>query len=505
MAHTRSFPFFLSTLALLVHSVSAAPLQRVVVDHDYVVAIARERASGLFRATERLASNSVREINQEPPWSVSFRPEMALWRDSGLDFQLRFIHPGYWRPRLARLNEFTGTHVQPILFARGFFNYNERDVPFLSRVGLDFAGFRALHPFAGDGEWTEAAVFDGTGSYWLRGRGHMRGASAQGLALDAGGSFTEVPAFTEFWIRKPDPAGSRLTVHALLEGTGVAGAYTFVIVPGVETVVEARATLFFRHSAGNAGFVPVSGVFQLGETTPERRDFRPEVHNVDGLLVAPDAVTRLWRPLQNPARTAVTDYDTPQLAGFGLLQRDRKFRSYEDLKAHYERSPGVWIEPVGTWPPGRVRLVETPATDVRRSNVTACWLPRDPLPAGQPVELAWKQHWTSAPAFGGPPAWVSATHQVTPEDNPGHTKFMIDFDADSIAALPPEAALTADVQVSLGAQIEQSQVFRNMSDGSRRLVLALQAPPGGLGVEVHARLLANGLPASETWTAHWQP
>ncbi len=215
----------------------------------------------------------------------------------------------------------------------------------------------------------------------------MRGASAQGLALDAGGSNAEIPAFTEFWIRKPDRADNNLVVHALLEGPGVTGAYTFVIAPGAETVVDARATLFFRQPGANAGFAPVSGMFRRGETAAQEEDFQPEVHNVDGLLVAPQAGARLWRPLTNPAGVTVSDYDSPQLAGFGLLQRDRKFRSYEDLKAHYERSPGVWIEPVGPWPPGRVRLVETPSTDLRRPNIMVCWLPRDPFP-GRPAGRA---------------------------------------------------------------------------------------------------------------------
>jgi glucans biosynthesis protein len=295
-------------------------------------------------------------------------------------------------------------------------------------------------------------------------------------------------------------------VHALLDGPSVAGAYTFVITPGDVTIVDTRATLFFRQDTEMPGFIPVSSMFWFGEESPSRfGDFRPEVHDSDGLLVAPDRDTRLWRPLHNPAAVKHSDFDTPQFAGFGLMQRDRDYRNYEDLVAAYERRPSVWMEPIGAWPPGRVRLVEAPATSEHVDNITAYWSPTEKIPARRPFELAWKQHWTSAPTFGGPPGWVSATRQTLHEGAADRTKYVIDFDPASLSHLPAEASLTADVTASPGAQIQHAQVFRNMANGARRLVIVLSAPIGSAPVDVRARLLLDQQPVTETWTMPWQP
>ncbi len=491
---------------LLLLAAASSAVERVLVDHAHVTSLAQALASRPYVDAAATAPDFFRGLNYDTYRKIAFRPEKSLWRETGLRFQLQFFHPGYLFNRMVRLNEFTATHSQAIPFSPDFFDYRDLDVPLLSRRGLDFAGFRLVHPLNRQETWDEVISFLGANHYRGLGRNHAYGASSRGLALHTGTPAEEFPNFTEYWVRKPDPDANTITVHALLDGPSVSGAYTFVITPGDETVVDTRATLFFRQEADMPGFVPVSSMFWFGEESPTRfGDFRPEVHDSDGLLVAPDPTSRIWRPLRNPPAISYSDFDTPQFAGFGLLQRDRDYRSYEDMVASYERRPGVWMEPVGAWPPGRVRLVEAPATNEHHDNITAYWSPKEKIPPGHPFELSWKQRWTSAPTFGGPPGWVSATRHTLHDGAPDRTKYVIDYDVGSLAHLPAEASVTADVSVTGIAQVQHAQVFRNMANGARRLVIVLSAPVGSLAVDVRARLMLDQQPISETWTMPWQP
>lgn len=504
------FPFWRTSLLVCfaLAGLPASGVERLTVDHAHVTRLAEARAAQPYQPADRQAPEFFRKMNYDSYRQISFRAEKTLWRETGLRFQLQFFHPGYLFNRMVRLNEFTGTHSQPIAFAQDFFDYRDLQVPLLSRVGMDFAGFRILHPLNRPEAWDEVISFLGASYFRGLARQQAYGVSARGLALNAGGpKAEEFPEFIEYWIGKPEPDANTITVHALLDSPSVAGAYTFVITPGDETVIDTRATVIFRQTVDVPGFVPLSSMFWFGEDSPTRfGDFRPEVHDSDGLLVAPDAETRLWRPLRNPRALEHTDFDAPAFAGFGLLQRDREHRSYADIEALYERRASVWTEPVGKWPAGRVRLVEIPTENEYHDNITVFWTPAEKIEPGRPFELAWRQRWTSAPAFGGPPGWVSATRQTLREGGaPDRTKYVIDYDAASLAHLSPEATLTAEVNAGDGAKVEHAQVFRNMASGARRLVIVLSAPKGSPPVEIRARLLLDAKPVTETWTTRWQP
>lgn len=485
---------------------AARAVERMTVDHAFVVQLARDRAGTAYEPHRGEVHEFFRKLNYDTYQRITFRRDQALWHDAGLRFRLEFYHPGYLFTRALQLHEISDSHTQPIPFTRNHFDFHDLEVPWLSQRGLNYAGFRALHPLNQPDKWDEVVTFLGASYFRALGKGHRYGLSGRGLALNAGGpQKEEFPTFTEFWIRKPVPSDQTLHVHALLEGPSVTGAYTFNITPGEETVIMTRATLFFRQRVEVVGLAPLSSMFWFGETSPHRfGDFRPEVHDSDGLLIATDPETRLWRPLLNPAEVTLTDYDVPTLAGFGLLQRDRLMSSYEDFEARYDARPSVWIEPVGTWPPGRIRLVELPSHTEYEDNITAFWVPREPIQPGQPFELAWKQRWTSSGHFGGPAGWVSATRHAVHDGAKDVTKFIVDFDRDSLAAVPADAKVTGDVTVEGPAEIRHVQVFRG-DDGRRRLLVQLKAAPGSPAVQVRARLMQDGRALTETWTTRWLP
>jgi glucans biosynthesis protein len=287
----------------------------------------------------------------------------------------------------------------------------------------------------------------------------------------------------------------------------VVGAYTFVVRPGVETVVEVKATLFFRSLVQTVGLAPMTSMFWFGEGSADHYgDFRPEVHDSDGLLVAPDDTTRIWRPLVNPGEVRMVDFPTTKFVGFGLMQRDRDFHHYEDLEARYEHRPSLWMEPVGPWPEGRVRLLELPTTGEQHDNVVAFWTPsKPPEPGSQPLELSWRLHWTNAPAFGGPPGRVIATRRTVQDGAPGRTHFVIDFVIGTPGETKDNHSLVAEVKAPDGVRVMEKQVIHNEVDGSWRLSLRLAAKPGAAAADIRARLLLDGKPVTETWDMSWQP
>lgn len=497
---------FLFGFALFATAASAA-VERVAVDHAYVRALAEQRARSAYRADRGQIPAFFREMSYDDYRRIRFIPETALWYQDKLRFRTEFFHAGYLFRKSVRMHEFTPTHVQPVPFSTKSFDYQDLQVPFFSRWGIGYAGLKMLHPLNQPEKWDELVSFIGASYFRALGRSQRYGISARGLAINSGGPVAEeFPEFTEFWLGKPEPDADVITLHALLEGPSVAGAYSFVIAPGDDTQIEVTATLFFRQGVDVPGLAPMTSMFWFGEGSASREgDFRPEVHDSDGLLIAPDPETRLWRPLRNQTGVALTDFPAPALAGFGLMQRDRDYRSYEDIEARYELRPSLWMEPMGTWPDGKVRLVELHARDEYHDNIVAFWTPTDPVAPGQPVELAWRLRWTRSPTFGGPPGWVRATRQTVHFGGPRATKLVVDFDIPGEAQPGPEDEVAAEIILPPGVTLNRQQVMLNEVDLSRRLILHLAAAPEIHTAEIRARLISRGRPLTEMWVYPWTP
>lgn len=496
------------TVALLAaFSAAASSVERLHIDHDYVRGMAAEIAAETYEPPASRVPRFFRNLSYDKFRLIRFRTERSLWREEELPFQVQFFHPGYIHRQTVDLSEFTETHVQPIPFSNQLFDYQELRVPFWSRRGLGYAGFRVLNQLNEPGRWDELISFLGASYFRALGQGQRYGISARGLAVNSGGpGEEEFPAFVEFWLGKPAADSKDITIHALLASPRVTGAYTFIVSPGAATRMDVRASLFFRNEVQNVGLAPMSSMFWFGEASQSRfGDFRPEVHDSDGLLVATDATTRMWRPLTNPAEIQRTDFDAPSLAGFGLLQRDRELRSYEDLEALYNLRPGLWVEPVGPWPAGRVRLVEIPTANEFADNIVAFWTPAKPFKPDEPVEMHWRLHWTTAPAFGGPPGWVRSTRQSFEGAAAGRTRYIVDFDGGSMAGVAPDVAITAEITAVPPATVAEHQIIRNEHDGSWRLSMAFNAPPGSPPCDLTARLTVGGRSVTETWLARWKP
>ena len=295
-------------------------------------------------------------------------------------------------------------------------------------------------------------------------------------------------------------------IYALLDSPSVAGVYRFVIRPGADTVTHVKAVLFARNPIKTLGIAPLTSMFWHGETTGSNHgDFRPEVHDSDGLLINHSGGEWLWRPLSNPATVRTAAFGDRNPKGFGLLQRDRKFSSYEDLEANYHNRPSAWVEPVGAWGNGSVRLVEIPTPDETNDNIVAFWAP-DTLPAvGEPIEFEYRLHWFLDQIR--PPAGVAVAtrrgHSKTHE--PDLERFVVDFDGAYLGKKGPDPLIEPVVSVEGGAKLVHATVQKNPYNGTWRLAFALRADGSKKPVELRAFLRKPPHALTETWTYLWEP
>ena len=65
---------------------------------------------------------------------------------------------------------------------------------------------------------------------------------------------------------------------------------------------DVEAALFLRKDIKRLGFAPLTSMYWFDETDKRRlEDWRPEVHDSDGLAIWTGAGERIWRPLDQPA------------------------------------------------------------------------------------------------------------------------------------------------------------------------------------------------------------
>jgi glucans biosynthesis protein len=470
---------------------------------DDVAVQAQQQAQRPYRAS-RKAPAELQGLNYDQVRDIRFRPDHALWRPENLQFELMFFHlGGEFQTRSVRINEITPRGVRHIPYDSADFNFGKNRLSPQAWGDVGYAGFRAHFPLNNRAYKDEVAVFQGASYFRALGAGLRYGLSARGLAIDTvGGQAEEFPWFIEFWFVKPAANANTLTLYALLDSPRASGAYQFDIHPGDDTVVDVRSRLFLRASVATLGIAPLTSMFFFGENQPHRTDFRPEVHDSDGLMVATGSGEWLWRPLINPGQTLTTSFSMRELHGFGLMQRDRNFGSYEDSEARYELRPSAWIEPVGSWGPGRVELVQLHTPDETNDNIVAYWVP-DRLPAtGQPLDLSYRLHWQGTQQMRPPGAWVIQTrvgrgYYKLAEDE---QQFVVDFSGPSLAALPPNATVKAVVTAPSNGQIVESNAYRVEATGTWRMTVRVRQLRPTEPTELRGFLQSDTNVLTETWS-----
>lgn len=429
---SRNF-LLLATLGALASPAICQTWEREDLGFESIQSRARDLANKPYVAPNRdILPAWMNNLTYDQYRDIRFNPDQALWAAEKLPFRAMFFHPGYLFREPVTLNEFTLTHQQQIRLAEAYFNYG----PLINKHGDlpsdgGFAGFRIHAPLNNPDVYDELAVFQGA-SYWRAlGKNQRYGISSRGIAVDTGveGVKEEFPSFREFWLRKPDAGDTQARIYALLDGPSYSGAYQFKINPGNSTIIDVTAVIFTRKAVQRLGIAPMSSMFWFGENSKRRfDDFRPEVHDSDGLAIRMGTGERLWRPISNDSgNLEFSSFDMEKCDGFGLLQRDRRFSAYEDAEAAYHLRPSLWIEPTSNWGPGRVTLMEIPTSNELADNTVAMWEPAHIPQPGDRVEFSYRQHWTMNEDPSMADGHVVATRTGIHDWLPGQRTMVVEF------------------------------------------------------------------------------
>ncbi|MEQ1611898.1 MAG: glucan biosynthesis protein D, partial [Hyphomicrobiaceae bacterium] len=367
----------------------------------------RDLAANPYVAPPRPAPEIVSRIDYAIHGSLKYRTDVALFANGPGQFPATFFHLGQYFQKSVRMHVVEGGQAREIIYEPAYFDMPADSIARQLPANAGFAGFRFQesrkgHPSRGgrDGgtlDWrrNDWAAFLGASYFRAIGEDYQYGLSARGLALDPalGSVAEEFPDFTHYYIEAPAENSSTVTVHALLESPSVTGAYRFVMTRAAGVTMEVACQLHVRAEVRRFCIAPLTSMYWFSETIKGAAgDWRPEVHDSDGLALWTGAGERIWRPLNNPPRTVVSAFTDEDPKGFGLMQRDRGFDHYQDGVA-YERRPSLWVEPVGGWGRGSVQLIEIPTDDEIHDNIVAAWVPAEPVKAGRSLDLAYKLHW----------------------------------------------------------------------------------------------------------------
>ncbi|MHC8302201.1 glucan biosynthesis protein [Pseudomonas sp. ZS1P83] len=470
---------------------------------DDVSVKAKELAGQKYEAPRSNLPNEFREMKFADYQKIRFLTEKAEWADQKTPFKLSFYHQGMHFDTPVKINEITANTVEEIKYDPSRFDFGDVKVDPKATEQLGYAGFRVLYPINKADKQDEIMTMLGASYFRVVGKGHTYGLSARGMAIDTAlPSGEEFPRFTEFWIQQPKPGDKQLVIFALLDSPRATGAYRLTLRPGSDTVVDVKAKMFLRDKVTKLGVAPLTSMFLFGANQPSKvLNYRRELHDSSGLSIHAGNGEWIWRPLNNPKHLAVSNFAIENPRGFGLLQRGRDFSHYEDLDDRYDKRPSAWIEPEGDWGKGSVDLVEIPTADETNDNIVAFWSPEKLPEPGQPLDVAYRMHWTIDEAALHAPdsAWVQQTLRSTGDvkqsnlirQPDGSVAYLVDFEGPSLAALPEDTDVRSQVSVGENAELVENSVRYNPETKGWRLTLRMKIKDPGKPTEMRAALVKN--------------
>lgn len=508
----------LSTLA--VPTLLEAAQQRVTTESrpfDFAVLKGQARALSVaaYQAPQTLASEALTRLDYDQYQSIRFRRDQALWGREERGFRIEFFHMGRGFKEPVRMYEVAAGQAREIRYSAGMFDMGRSGVDARSLgSGLGFAGFRVHAATNWD---ADVAAFLGAAYFRAVGSDTRQfGLSARGLAIDTVNGTEEFPRFTSFWFERPGIDSRTLVLYALMDTPSATGAYRFALTPGAPQTMEVDSAIYPRKSISRLGIAPLTSMFQCGENDKRvATDWRPEIHDSDGLSMNTGSGEWIWRPITNPPLVHFSSFADENPRGFGLLQRDREFSNYQDDGVYYHRRPSLWIEPKAGpkgagWGKGSVQLAEIPTIDETFDNIVAFWNPAEPPKAGDELLFAYRMYWGTRMPYVAPLAHVVATRTgiggvIGQKRKYFSWRFAIDFVGGELQGLAPQTAVDAIVSASRGA-VELVSARPLAPLNGYRAMFDLKLTDDGVDpIELRLQLKTHGQVLTETWMYQWTP
>ncbi len=478
---------------------AAMPVIETTAVFDMVRQRAGELAKKAYSAPGK-AEPFMRDLTYDDYRKIRFREDKTLFAAPGQPYQAKLDTRGSLFETPIRVNIVRDGVIEPYPYKSSDFNFDTLGFSDEQKQKLELAGFRLVAPLNRASKLDEVISVKGASFFRALGAGNHYGASSRGISLKtASPDGEEFPQFREIWLEAPKMGDEGFTFYALMDGPSVTGAYKFNVYPGVNTIVDVEAQIFARKELRQIGLAPLTSMFQFSPHDPDadHDDFRPRVHDSEGMAAMLANGEWIWRPLTNPRTLKVSSFASNVPQGFGLIQRARRFEDYQDFEAAYETRPTVWVTPREGWSEGELLLVEIPTPNEYNDNIIAYWQMRQPLPAGSSHRVTYRMNWGLDTPFRPALSTVRSTRTGLMETG-GNRLFIVDFDLER-----PE--LFDDIEPEVSASTGKITHVNLIADEERRKVrLTFQlAMDGNAETELRAVLNLVGQPVSETWLYRW--
>jgi glucans biosynthesis protein len=479
-------------------------------DFENVVSRARDLARAPFEYAPPPLPEGIDHLDYDAWREIRFRPDRAMQLDGAKTFRLETFHLGFLYRRAIALNLVRDGLASPVSYSPNLFDFGRVKISNPLPPDTGFAGFRLHYPLNDPHVQDELISFLGASYFRFLGRDQQYGLSARALCVEAGTEKESFPFFREFWLEAPQAGDNRATIYALLDGEAATGAFRFILAPGQETTLDVQATLFPRRPGVKFGLAPLTSMFLTGENDHRIRDgFRDELHDSDGLLMQTTAGEWIWRPLANPRSLRTTSFLDRSCRGFGLLQRDRTFESYQDIDLAYEARPSYFVDPISEWGPGRVELIELSTSDETNDNIVASWTPATPLEALRPFSYAYRltasldslrlsPNGKVMNTFSAPARALGSSERAAP----GACRFLVDFAGGDLAYYVADPSQVEAVATATNGKILRTGVWANSHIDGLRAMFDVSVEPGQTA-DLRVFLRAGARTLTETWTYLW--
>ncbi len=468
---------------------------------DALTGWAAELSRQPFREARPSDPELIERIDFDAYQQIRFKPDWAIWAHGDGPYPIELFHVGrYFKLPVRIFVVLSAGTAREVRYSPDLFTYGKSEFAKALPPDTGFAGFRVLTA-PGEPDWL---AFLGASYFRTPGETRQYGLSSRGLAIDvAMPTPEEFPRFTHFWL-EPLAGKPGLVINALLDSPRITGAYRIEATREAGTLMAIHAHLFPRADIERIGIGPLTSMFWYAKHNRKvATDWRPEIHDSDGLSIWTGAGERIWRPLNNPLNVQTSSFLDRNPKGFGLLQRERDFSQYEDDGTFYDRRPSVWVEPVGEWGEGAVQLVEIPTSDEIHDNIVAYWTPKDPYRSGEHHELRYKLHWRLHQPYEPPLASVIAT-RLGAGGIPGRpqlkgtVKYVVDFRGGKLKPYTRRGDIDPPVVSAPSGHIERAVVYPVVDTDKWRLMFDF-TPESEKPVDIRAYLKKGDEALSETW------
>ena len=466
---------------------------------DTLLADAKRRAEKPYAPQRSTLPAGLDKLSPEQYRSIHFNPDAGIWRSEDVPFRLELLRKRDNTQSVAvTVSTVQDGMARDLVATPAMFQISPSLPQLGSKVSLPLSGFRVRTQINSKKIWDEFLVFQGASYFRAVAQHLLYGLSGRGLAINtAEPSGEEFPVFTHFWVERPAARAKSIVIYALLESDSATGAYRFTVQPGAVTLMDVEMTVFPRADMRVVGIAPLTSMFLFDETNRGRLDdYRPEVHDSDGLMIESKSGEQIFRQLANPISLQVSTFTTEAPKGFGLVQRSRQQADFQDFENQYERRPSAWVEPKGDWGPGGVELVEIPSGRESNDNIVAFWRPTRGLAAGHPAHFDYRITWLAEPSLPKGMGKVVATRSGASLDGKRRV-FILDF----VGAGERIDGLHLDLGSSTG-RISNATLMSN--DSIHGLRASFELDPGDAGlIELRLRVMRGDKPITETWLYRW--